>query len=188
MERTQRQILDTIIGVTVWKELTEVDFFSDYIWDGLAMMITNLEKLIRWLTTYPAGLKLNAHLNTILSQFFVYHIYLWQTYLSVASVYIGFGFISLSCFFGLSVFFAALSDLLQLLTVHIYCFHIYAFKLATLSIIKTRRETAIHSYFIFHHITFSSSYDTCLFLHIFIAALRSVRYTNAPLGAVDCSG
>ncbi|VDM23599.1 unnamed protein product [Wuchereria bancrofti] len=84
--------------------------------------------LIRWLTTYPAGLKLNAHLNAILSQFFVYHIYLWQTYLSVASVYIGFGFISLSCFFGLSVFFAALSDLLRLLTVHIYCFHIYAFK------------------------------------------------------------
>ncbi|VDO46978.1 unnamed protein product [Brugia timori] len=121
--RTQRQILDTVIGVTVWKELTEVDFFSDYIWDGLAMMITNLEKLIRWLTTYPAGLKLNAHLNTILSQFFVYHIYLWQT-----SVYIGFGFISLSCFFGLSVFFAALSDLFRLLTVHIYCFHIYAFK------------------------------------------------------------
>uniref|UniRef100_A0AAF5PH74 Phosphatidylinositol N-acetylglucosaminyltransferase subunit Q n=1 Tax=Wuchereria bancrofti TaxID=6293 RepID=A0AAF5PH74_WUCBA len=136
--RTQRQILDTIIGVTVWKELTEVDFFSDYIWDGLAMMITNLEKLIRWLTTYPAGLKLNAHLNAILSQFFVYHIYLWQTYLSVASVYIGFGFISLSCFFGLSVFFAALSDLLRLLTVHIYCFHIYAFKLATLSVMSIK--------------------------------------------------
>ncbi|VBB29816.1 unnamed protein product [Acanthocheilonema viteae] len=100
--RIQRQILDTILGIIVWKELTEVDFFSGYIWDGLAMMITNLEELIHWLTTYPAGLKLNAHLNTILSQFFGYHIYLWQTYLSVASVYIGFGFISLSCFFGLA--------------------------------------------------------------------------------------
>ncbi|EFO28240.2 hypothetical protein LOAG_00235 [Loa loa] len=114
--RTQRQILDTALGVIVWKELTEVDFFSGYIWDGLAMMITNLEELIHWLTTYPAGLKLNTHLNAILSQFFVYHIYLWQTYLSVASVYVGFGFISLSCFFGVSVFFAALSDLLRLLT------------------------------------------------------------------------
>ncbi|CAG9541125.1 unnamed protein product [Cercopithifilaria johnstoni] len=133
--RAQRQILDTILGVVIWKELTEVDFFSGYIWDGLAMMITNLEELIHWLTTYPAGLKLNAHLNAILSQFFVYHIYLWQTYLSVASVYIGFGFISLSCFFGLSVFFAALSDLLRLLTVHIYCFHIYAFKQVTLFIL-----------------------------------------------------
>ncbi|KAL3982132.1 N-acetylglucosaminyl transferase component (Gpi1) family protein [Acanthocheilonema viteae] len=136
--RIQRQILDTILGIIVWKELTEVDFFSGYIWDGLAMMITNLEELIHWLTTYPAGLKLNAHLNTILSQFFGYHIYLWQTYLSVASVYIGFGFISLSCFFGLSVFFAALSDLLRLLTVHIYCFHIYAFKLATLSVMSIK--------------------------------------------------
>uniref|UniRef100_A0A2K6W3Q7 Phosphatidylinositol N-acetylglucosaminyltransferase subunit Q n=1 Tax=Onchocerca volvulus TaxID=6282 RepID=A0A2K6W3Q7_ONCVO len=136
--RTQRQILDSVLGVIVWKELTEVDFFSDYIWDGLSMMITNLEELIHWLTTYPAGLKLNSHLNAILSQFFVYHIYLWQTYLSVASVYIGFGFISLSCFFGLSVFFAALSDLLRLLTVHIYCFHIYAFKLATLSVMSIK--------------------------------------------------
>ncbi|VDO25949.1 unnamed protein product [Onchocerca flexuosa] len=138
MERTQRQILDSVLGVIVWKELTEVDFFSDYIWDGLSVMITNLEELIHWLTTYPAGLKLNSHLNAILSQFFVYHIYLWQTYLSVASVYIGFGFISLSCFFGLSVFFAALSDLLRLLTVHIYCFHIYAFKLATLSVMSIK--------------------------------------------------
>ncbi|OZC05231.1 N-acetylglucosaminyl transferase component [Onchocerca flexuosa] len=185
MERTQRQILDSVLGVIVWKELTEVDFFSDYIWDGLSVMITNLEELIHWLTTYPAGLKLNSHLNAILSQFFVYHIYLWQSklklilmksrrtaeswnlsvfyllattyiqrkeekildsrkilnilpYLSVASVYIGFGFISLSCFFGLSVFFAALSDLLRLLTVHIYCFHIYAFKLATLSVMSIK--------------------------------------------------
>uniref|UniRef100_A0A1I7VVR7 Rhodanese domain-containing protein n=1 Tax=Loa loa TaxID=7209 RepID=A0A1I7VVR7_LOALO len=136
--RTQRQILDTALGVIVWKELTEVDFFSGYIWDGLAMMITNLEELIHWLTTYPAGLKLNTHLNAILSQFFVYHIYLWQTYLSVASVYVGFGFISLSCFFGVSVFFAALSDLLRLLTVHIYCFHIYAFKLATISMMSIK--------------------------------------------------
>ncbi|VDK89340.1 unnamed protein product [Litomosoides sigmodontis] len=136
--RTQRQILDTVLGVIVWKQLTEVDFFSGYIWDGLAMMIINLEELIHWLTTYPAGLKLNAHLNALLSQFFIYHIYLWQTYLSVASVYIGFGFISLSCFFGLSVFFAALSDLLRLLTVHIYCFHIYAFKLATLSMMSIK--------------------------------------------------
>ncbi|MCP9266026.1 Abc transporter atp-binding protein permease wht-3 [Dirofilaria immitis] len=103
-KKTQRQVLDSILGVIVWKGLTEVDFFSGYIWEGLGMMITNLEELIHWLTTYPAGLKLNAHLNAILSQFFVYHIYLWQTYLSVASVYIGFGFISLSCFFGLSVF------------------------------------------------------------------------------------
>uniref|UniRef100_A0A915PYN8 Uncharacterized protein n=1 Tax=Setaria digitata TaxID=48799 RepID=A0A915PYN8_9BILA len=77
--RTQRQILDTTFGVIVWKELTEIDFFSDYIWDGLALMIANLEQLIHWLTTYPAGLKLNAHLNGILSQFFVYHIYLWQS-------------------------------------------------------------------------------------------------------------
>lgn len=55
----------------------------------------------------------------------------------MASVYIGFGFISLSCFFGLSVFFAALSDLLRLLTVHIYCFHIYALKQVTLFLICT---------------------------------------------------
>lgn len=43
--RTQRQILDSTLGVIVWKELTEVDFFSNYIWDGLAMMITNLEEV-----------------------------------------------------------------------------------------------------------------------------------------------
>ncbi|VDN01212.1 unnamed protein product [Thelazia callipaeda] len=132
--RFRRQFLDSILGLLVWKELIKVDFFFDYIWDGLGLMITELEQLIHWITTYPAGLKLNAHLNAVLSQFFVYHIYLWQTYLSVASVYIGFGFIPLSCFLGLSVFLAALSDLLQLLTIHIYCFHIYASKLAVLSI------------------------------------------------------
>lgn len=132
--RLQRQIIDTIFGIIVWKELNEVNFFSSYIWEELGIMIKSLEQLIHWLKTYPAGLKLNAHLNAILSQFFIYHIYLWQTYLSVASVYIGFGFIPLSCFLGVSVFFAALSDLLRLLTVHIYCFHIYASKLASLSL------------------------------------------------------
>ncbi|VDN23507.1 unnamed protein product [Gongylonema pulchrum] len=77
--RMLRQILDTALGVTVWKALADVDFFSDHIFKGLAMMIVHLEQLIHSLTTYPAGLKLNAHLNAILSQFFVYHIYLWQS-------------------------------------------------------------------------------------------------------------
>lgn len=136
--RWQRQLLDTALGIILWHALLETEFFA-FIYSALALMISRLEVLIEWLTKCPAGLKLNAPLNRTLSQFFAYHIYLWQTYLSVTSVWIGFGFLHVSCLFGISVFFAALSDLVGILTVHILCFNIYASRLEKLC------ETSIRS-------------------------------------------
>ena len=39
-----------------------------------------VESLIEWLMGVPIGLKLNKPLSTVLGKFFIYHLYLWKTY------------------------------------------------------------------------------------------------------------
>ena len=41
----------------------------------------NLQLLIEWLMGVPVGLKLNRPLSTVLGKFFLYHLYLWKTYI-----------------------------------------------------------------------------------------------------------
>ncbi|VDD96860.1 unnamed protein product [Enterobius vermicularis] len=126
--KIQLHLLDTILGLYLWYVLSEVDFFSDYFWDALNFTIARLEMLIQWLTQFPGGLKLNAPLNVTLANFFSYHIDVWQNYLSAASVWLGFRFLPIACISGFSVFFATLSDLLSILTFHIFCFYVLASK------------------------------------------------------------
>jgi len=47
----------------------------------LQVIADNLQLLIEWLMGVPVGLKLNRPLSTVLGKFFLYHLYLWKTYI-----------------------------------------------------------------------------------------------------------
>ena len=89
--------------------------------------IVGLKSTIRWLMSYPAGLKLNNELAAFLGDLFLWVIEYWAAltdalvmpYLPILIRFIGF-----SSFAGASLPIAMFSDLLSLLTLHIYSFYI----------------------------------------------------------------
>lgn len=120
---------DVIIGIALGSFINEnADATARFIVDVLnTYTIDGLRDTIRWLMSYPGGLKLNTELAAFLGDLFLWVIEYW----SVSSkflvlpylpqiVYI-FGF---SAFAGASMPIAILSDLLGLMTLHIYAFYI----------------------------------------------------------------
>ena len=118
----------------------------------------SLQLLIESLMGVPVGLKLNRPLSTVLGKFFLYHLYLWKTYIGMLYVLlisiIGFNLhqflyfprfvsdvimsplisniISISSvfgFIGLTFQMALLSDLITVASLHSYCFYVYAARL-----------------------------------------------------------
>ena len=96
----------------------------------------HLSSLLKWLMGAPAGLKLNIPLNQFLGNFYTYHVYLWTNYLYFIESYLPMIILCCTLAGGLGVTFllALLCDVLLLLTVHIYCFYIYAARLFCLEI------------------------------------------------------
>lgn len=95
-----------------------------------------LEKLLQWLMGAPAGLKMNRALDQVLGRFFLYHIHLWISYIHLMSPFIE-GILwygGLSACFGLTFALSLLSDMVALLTFHIYCFYVYGARLYCLKI------------------------------------------------------
>ncbi|KAK0398509.1 hypothetical protein QR680_002626 [Steinernema hermaphroditum] len=104
-----------------------------WVWTGLQHMIQLLEGTIGWIRKNPVGLKMNHHVSESLAQFFSYHIFLWQTFVSAVyskCVITAFRF---SGILGVSTLIASVIDVVNLFTLHILCFHIYASRLAVLS-------------------------------------------------------
>lgn len=48
-------------------------------------MVNKLELLIKLLMGAPFGLKLNEQLAAVLARFFLYHLYLWKSYIGTHS-------------------------------------------------------------------------------------------------------
>ncbi|KAM7387481.1 hypothetical protein PAMA_009885 [Pampus argenteus] len=95
-----------------------------------------LEELLQWLMGAPAGLKMNRALDQVLGRFFLYHIHLWISYIHLMSPFIE-GILwygGLSACFGLTFALSLLSDMVALLTFHIYCFYVYGARLYCLKI------------------------------------------------------
>ncbi|XP_044037564.1 phosphatidylinositol N-acetylglucosaminyltransferase subunit Q [Siniperca chuatsi] len=95
-----------------------------------------LEELLQWLMGAPAGLKMNRALDQVLGRFFLYHIHLWISYIHLMSPFIE-GILwygGLSACLGLSFALSLLSDMVALLTFHIYCFYVYGARLYCLKI------------------------------------------------------
>ncbi|XP_006873896.1 PREDICTED: phosphatidylinositol N-acetylglucosaminyltransferase subunit Q [Chrysochloris asiatica] len=95
-----------------------------------------LQHLLQWLMGAPAGLKMNRALDQVLGRFFLYHIHLWISYIHLMSPFIEriLWHVGLSACLGLTVALSLLSDIIALLTFHIYCFYVYGARLYYLKI------------------------------------------------------
>lgn len=96
----------------------------------------HLNDLLHWLMGAPAGLKLNAQLTGYLGHFFLYHAYLWKGYLSVLRPVLGWVVwcAAGSGILGVTMQLCLVQDILSMLTIHIYCFYVYASKIYSLQI------------------------------------------------------
>nr|XP_008506175.1 PREDICTED: phosphatidylinositol N-acetylglucosaminyltransferase subunit Q isoform X2 [Equus przewalskii] len=95
-----------------------------------------LQHLLQWLMGAPAGLKMNRALDQVLGRFFLYHIHLWISYIHLMSPFIEriLWHLGLSACLGLTVALSILSDIIALLTFHIYCFYVYGARLYCMKI------------------------------------------------------
>ncbi|KAJ8250891.1 hypothetical protein GJAV_G00214450 [Gymnothorax javanicus] len=95
-----------------------------------------LQELLQWLMGAPAGLKMNGALDEVLGRFFLYHIHLWISYIHLMSPFIEgiLWYVGLCAGLGLTFALSVLSDILALLTFHIYCFYVYGARLYCLKI------------------------------------------------------
>ncbi|XP_008854334.1 phosphatidylinositol N-acetylglucosaminyltransferase subunit Q isoform X1 [Nannospalax galili] len=95
-----------------------------------------LQHLLQWLMGAPAGLKMNRALDQVLGRFFLYHIHLWISYIHLMSPFIEhiLWHVGLSACLGMTVALSILSDIIALLTFHIYCFYVYGARLYCLKI------------------------------------------------------
>ncbi|XP_006637232.2 phosphatidylinositol N-acetylglucosaminyltransferase subunit Q [Lepisosteus oculatus] len=95
-----------------------------------------LQELLQWLMGAPAGLKMNRALDQVLGRFFLYHIHLWISYIHLMSPFIEMilWYVGLSACLGLTFALSVFSDIVALLTFHIYCFYVYGARLYCLKI------------------------------------------------------
>ncbi|XP_064093452.1 phosphatidylinositol N-acetylglucosaminyltransferase subunit Q-like [Macrobrachium nipponense] len=131
--------VDVFCGITVAYFIghhASVNDMYDTFCSWTKVLSSCVQDLLEWLSGAPAGLKLNQPLTQALSAFFSYHVHLWRLYLELADpllkalawilVWLG--------MFGLSIQVAILSDLLDLATLHLYCFYVYAARIHMLQI------------------------------------------------------
>ncbi|KAK5099504.1 pig-Q [Exophiala xenobiotica] len=120
---------DVILGIAVGSFINEnADATAHFVVDVLNQYTINgLRDTIRWLMSYPGGLKLNTELAAFLGDLFLWVIEYWSAssrllvlpYLPKIVYLIGF-----SSFAGASMPIAIFSDFLSLMTVHIYAFYV----------------------------------------------------------------
>ncbi|KAG7009152.1 N-acetylglucosaminyl-phosphatidylinositol biosynthetic protein [Physcia stellaris] len=118
---------DVIIGIALGSYIIDnadwVAWQINYVLSGWT--VEGLQSMIEWLMDWPAGLKLNNELARFLGDLFLWVIEYWaecvanlRPYLPQVIYFIGF-----SSFAGATMPISLFSDLLSLLTVHIYCFY-----------------------------------------------------------------
>ena len=120
---------DVIIGIALGSFISDNAQATSQLIGGVLdeYTIEGLKRMIRWLMSYPGGLKLNTELAAFLGDLFLWVIEYWSSSIFVlilprlpTIVYI----ICCSSFAGASMPIAIFSDLLSLLTLHIYSFYV----------------------------------------------------------------
>ena len=119
---------DIIIGMALGSFILDNADYLAYWFNQILsdLTITGLRGMIEWLTDWPAGLKLNNELANFLARLVLWVIEHWSSLL----LFIQPRLPNLICFIGWSSFagatlpIALLSDLLDLLTMHVYAFYI----------------------------------------------------------------
>ena len=97
----------------------------------------SFQNFLSWMSQNPVGLKLNPQLSYALTTFCQIHLKIWQSYSHMLTDHIEFviSVLKISTFFGLSLTLSLISDLFSLLTLHFYCFYIYAVRLFRLEVV-----------------------------------------------------
>lgn len=132
-------LLDVALGVLLMSWLYRDDhiaMLANALVPAADHVAKELEELLQWLMGAPAGLKMNRALDQVLGRFFLYHIHLWISYIHLMSPFIE-GILwygGLSACLGLSFALSLLSDMVALLTFHIYCFYVYGARLYCLKV------------------------------------------------------
>ena len=136
---------DVIIGIALGSYIIEnANFVGSQVDTVLGTWsIDGLSRIITWLMDWPAGLKLNTELAAFLGDLFLWVIEYWGGELSYCFVVIVFvltvegcmstlrpalphiiRFLGYSSFAGATLPISLFSDLVSLLTLHIYCFYV----------------------------------------------------------------
>ncbi|OIW26495.1 Gpi1-domain-containing protein [Coniochaeta ligniaria NRRL 30616] len=119
---------DVIIGMALGSYIIDN---AGWVADQISLILTKftveaLQRSISWLMGWPAGLKLNKELAVFLGDLFLWVIDYWSSCIetlrpALPQIILFLGF---SSFAGASMPIALLSDLLSILTVHIYSFYL----------------------------------------------------------------
>lgn len=119
---------DVIIGIALGSYIIDN---ADWVADTISMLlgsytINALQSSISWLMGWPAGLKLNSELALFLGDLFLWVIDYWSSCIDTLRPLLPHmvWFIGFSSFAGASMPIALFSDLLSVLTVHIYSFYL----------------------------------------------------------------
>ncbi|EMD00046.1 hypothetical protein BAUCODRAFT_119605 [Baudoinia panamericana UAMH 10762] len=119
---------DIIIGIAVGTYILEnAEMVAQQIDNAVSTLtIEGLQRMINWLMDYPAGLKLNNELAKFLGDLFLWVINYWDGYMLQLRPLLPLivGLIGISSFAGASLPISLFSDLVSLLTLHIYSFYI----------------------------------------------------------------
>ncbi|MGH0120463.1 UNVERIFIED_CONTAM: hypothetical protein FKN15_066350 [Acipenser sinensis] len=129
-------LLSPFIGMILWYVGLSACLLADTLVPVADHIAEELQELLKWLMGAPAGLKMNRALDQVLGRFFLYHIHLWINYIHLLSPFIGMilWYVGLSACLGLTFALSVLSDIVALLTFHIYCFYVYGARLYCLKI------------------------------------------------------
>lgn len=119
---------DVIIGIAVGSYILEnADMVASLLDNAVNVYsIEGLQRMITWLMDWPAGLKLNNELAKFLGDLFLWVIDYWDGCMVQLRPSLPFivRFIGLSSFAGASLPISLFSDLISLMTIHIYSFYI----------------------------------------------------------------
>ncbi|XP_041812721.1 phosphatidylinositol N-acetylglucosaminyltransferase subunit Q [Chelmon rostratus] len=132
-------LVDVALGVLLMSWLyrdNHITMLANTLVPAADHVAKELDELLQWLMGAPAGLKMNRALDQVLGRFFLYHIHLWISYIHLMSPFIE-GILwygGLSACLGLTFALSLLSDMVALLTFHIYCFYVYGARLYCLKI------------------------------------------------------
>ncbi|XP_015272055.1 PREDICTED: phosphatidylinositol N-acetylglucosaminyltransferase subunit Q, partial [Gekko japonicus] len=132
-------LLDVALGILLMCWLYQKDrigHLANALIPMADLVAQQLQDLLQWLMGVPAGLKMNRALDQVLGRFFLYHIHLWISYIQLMSPFIEMilWYVGLSACLGLTVALSILSDIIALLTFHIYCFYVYGARLYCMKI------------------------------------------------------
>ncbi|NWX18033.1 PIGQ acetylglucosaminyltransferase, partial [Aegotheles bennettii] len=132
-------LIDVALGILLMSWLyrkNRISHLADTLIPVADHVAEELQDLLQWLMGAPAGLKMNRALDQVLGRFFLYHIHLWISYIHLMSPFIEMilWYVGLSACLGLTVALCILSDIIALLTFHIYCFYVYGARLYCLKI------------------------------------------------------